>query len=196
MHSAWVFRIALQKEEVTGQTVKLEKYLAAVRQAGAEAVPVSLSLPTSEFAHWRNRSTGWCSPAAPQTSIPRVLAPPGSRNAPIRTLHREDTDFALLEHAFAENKPVLAICYGIQSLNVYLGGTLIQDIPMALGTEIEHDHENDRRPSRFTPLGSSPEPGWPNLPLAPPKRSSTARTINRSKIPGAACKSSPAPPTA
>ena len=42
---------------------------------------------------------------------------------------RERTDFALLEHSFAEHKPVLAICFGIQSLNVFLGGTLVQDIP-------------------------------------------------------------------
>ena len=38
------------------------------------------------------------------------------------------TDFALLDFAFSERIPVLAICYGIQSLNVYLGGSLIQHI--------------------------------------------------------------------
>jgi len=51
---------------------------------------------------------------------------------------RERTDFALLAHAFAQHKPVLAICYGIQSLNVYLGGSLVQDIPSEVSSGIQH----------------------------------------------------------
>ena len=43
--------------------------------------------------------------------------------------NRDGTDAAILKHAFASVKPVLAICYGCQALNVFLGGTLIQDIP-------------------------------------------------------------------
>jgi len=41
---------------------------------------------------------------------------------------------------------VLAICYGIQSLNVFLGGSLIQDIPTQLGTKICHSPEEDELP--------------------------------------------------
>ena len=44
--------------------------------------------------------------------------------------HRDGTDAAILDHAIAAGKPVLAICYGCQALNVYLGGTLYQDIPI------------------------------------------------------------------
>jgi putative glutamine amidotransferase len=56
---------------------------------------------------------------------------------------REKTDWALLKHAFAEEKPVLAICYGIQSLNVFLGGTLVQhisigDVSSEVKTTIPH----------------------------------------------------------
>ena len=50
-------------------------------------------------------------------------------------------DVALLDHALAAAKPVLAICYGTQLLNVYLKGTLRQDIPSELNTEIAHDRE-------------------------------------------------------
>jgi len=59
---------------------------------------------------------------------------------------RERTDFTLLEHALITCKPVLAICYGIQSLNVFLGGSLIQDIPTELGTTICHSPEEEDLP--------------------------------------------------
>jgi putative glutamine amidotransferase len=51
---------------------------------------------------------------------------------------REETDRAILQHAFSEKKPVLAICYGCQLLNVYLGGTLIQDVRAETGTRTPH----------------------------------------------------------
>ena len=41
---------------------------------------------------------------------------------------KDDTDFLVLEAAEKFNLPVFAICFGMQSLNVYRGGTLIQDI--------------------------------------------------------------------
>jgi putative glutamine amidotransferase len=48
---------------------------------------------------------------------------------------RDDVDGALLEYAYANKKPVLGICYGLQSLNVYRSGTLIQHIPDFLPQE-------------------------------------------------------------
>jgi len=42
---------------------------------------------------------------------------------------RDDFEFTLLSAALAADVPVLAICRGIQVLNVGLGGTLYQDIP-------------------------------------------------------------------
>jgi putative glutamine amidotransferase len=59
---------------------------------------------------------------------------------------RERTDFTLLEQAMTTGKPLLAICYGIQSLNVFLGGSLVQDIPSELGAEICHSPEEDELP--------------------------------------------------
>jgi len=52
---------------------------------------------------------------------------------------RDQTDFFLLQTALERKIPVLAICYGIQSLNVFLGGSLIQDIPTSMDTRIRHN---------------------------------------------------------
>jgi putative glutamine amidotransferase len=41
---------------------------------------------------------------------------------------REIADRVMLDHAAETAKPVLGICYGIQLLNVWRGGTLIQDL--------------------------------------------------------------------
>ena len=43
--------------------------------------------------------------------------------------------------ALKMNKPVFAICRGIQALNVALGGSLYQDIPTQYGREIIHSME-------------------------------------------------------
>lgn len=52
---------------------------------------------------------------------------------------REKMDFVLLESAFRRRIPVLAVCFGIQSLNVFCGGSLIQDIPESVGTDVRHN---------------------------------------------------------
>jgi putative glutamine amidotransferase len=51
---------------------------------------------------------------------------------------RDKMDFFLLNIALRRKIPVLAICFGIQSLNVFFGGTLIQDSPAAVDTPIKH----------------------------------------------------------
>ncbi|MBI4483398.1 MAG: gamma-glutamyl-gamma-aminobutyrate hydrolase family protein [Acidobacteria bacterium] len=51
---------------------------------------------------------------------------------------KDEVDCLLLESAFDAGRPLLGICYGIQILNVFLGGTLYQDLPTARPSEIAH----------------------------------------------------------
>ena len=46
---------------------------------------------------------------------------------------RDELDFALLEEARRDGVPVLAICRGLQVVNVAIGGTLVQDVPTQNG---------------------------------------------------------------
>lgn len=51
---------------------------------------------------------------------------------------RDEFEFALLQAALAHDLPVLAICRGIQVLNVALGGTLYQDVADQYDDTITH----------------------------------------------------------
>jgi putative glutamine amidotransferase len=57
---------------------------------------------------------------------------------------RDATEASLIREARERGMPVLAICRGIQMLNVALGGTLVQDIPSQCDTRISHDEESAR----------------------------------------------------
>jgi putative glutamine amidotransferase len=59
-------------------------------------------------------------------------------------VERDTTEASLVEAAKARGTPVLAICRGIQMLNVALGGTLVQDIPSQIGTTVAHDEDTPR----------------------------------------------------
>jgi len=117
-------------------------YLHAVQQAGG--VPVLL--PPSSRRHPSSGScavsTRSCSPAA-ATSI----RPPSARRRTRRCTRsrprgtrskRSDADRA------REKDSLLAICRGIQVLNVALGGSLHQDVATEPGTQIQHSQKEAR----------------------------------------------------
>jgi putative glutamine amidotransferase len=64
------------------------------------------------------------------------------------TPERDEMELALAEWAVNEGKPLLAICRGIQVLNVALGGSLYQDIQAQAPGAINHtwypDYPRDR----------------------------------------------------
>jgi putative glutamine amidotransferase len=133
-------------EEAANQRSKIDKYLHAVEGAGGEAVLISLVSGTETVKREAEDLD-----AVVLTGSPADVdaAHYGAKRHPAAAdpdAARERTDFALLEHALAAGKPVLAICYGIQSLNVFLGGSLIQDIPTELGKKICHSPEEDELP--------------------------------------------------
>src|ERR1043166_192822 len=57
---------------------------------------------------------------------------------------RDQCELALAREAAARRLPTLAICRGVQVLNVALGGTLIQDLPSEVGSSVDHDAEGRR----------------------------------------------------
>ncbi len=128
-------------EEAKRITTKLQFYFGSVEEAGGEPVPISLQLPANQFAAQIADLDAFVLPGGPADVSPALYGAPHHKKTHEADANREKTDFAILEHAFSSGKPVLAICYGCQSLNVRLGGTLYQDIASELHTEIEHSRE-------------------------------------------------------
>jgi putative glutamine amidotransferase len=80
-----------------------------------------------------------------------VVAHPSVESIP----ERDALEFTLLEWALADGLPVLAICRGIQVLNVALGGTLYQDLPHDRPLHPAHDQ------MQATPPVPRPQPSHP-----------------------------------
>ena len=133
-----------RKEELRGDFAKIRPYIEALQKAGAEPVVISLGLTADHLDKIADSLDAVLLPGSPADVDPGRFGAKRHPECADADPDRERTDFGLLEHAFSEHKPVLAICYGIQSLNVFLSGTLLQDIPSELQTSTTHDWDNER----------------------------------------------------
>ena len=120
-------------------------YAAAVEQAGGEAVEVPLGLAAAELQAIAESCTGFCLPGSPADVNPAYYGAEVDPATSPADPAREAYDFFMLEHAQRHGKPVLAICFGVQSLNAWRGGTLVQDLlPMpvnhAAGSKVAVAH--------------------------------------------------------
>lgn len=103
---------------IWGEAARYENYRRAVEAAGGQAL---FGLETE--------------PAADALLLPGGgdLEPwrYGEENTASRGLEpeRDAAELALLDRFTAAGKPVLGICRGLQTINVFFGGTLLQDIP-------------------------------------------------------------------
>ena len=129
------------EEEEKRITKKLDYYFESVKQAQAEPYAISLGFTPDQLFGQISDLDAFVLPGAPADVNPALYGAVRHAKAHEADASREKTDFAILEHAFAAGKPVLAICYGCQSLNVCLGGSLYQDIASELHTSIEHSKE-------------------------------------------------------
>jgi len=124
-------------EETTVNLAKTKNYQDAVRAAGGEPVLLSLQRP-QELQELLASLDAFVLPGSPADVAPAEYGEVNRGKSEPPDSQRENTDRAILKHAFSEKKPVLAICYGCQLLNVYLGGTLIQDLREETDTPIAH----------------------------------------------------------
>jgi putative glutamine amidotransferase len=125
------------EEEASNNLPKIKNYEDAVIKAGGEAVRLPLRDPV-KLQELLPSLDAFVLPGSPADVEPGEYGAEDRGLSEPADLPREETDRAILKHAFSEKKPVLAICYGCQLLNVYLGGTLIQDLRAETGTATPH----------------------------------------------------------
>jgi len=116
----------------------LPQYIAAIRSAGAVATVIPLHERQDRVAKLLAGVQGVLLPGSGYDLDPQAY---GETRIP--ACNDPDTDRAavdelVLQDAFNLHKPILAICYGTQALNVWRNGSLIQDLSSAGKTEVNH----------------------------------------------------------
>jgi putative glutamine amidotransferase len=129
-------------EEAAGNNTKHAEYCAAVQNAGGDPIAISLQLGDAELNKLALTLDAYVFPGSPADVDPALYGTAKNPKCGDADPAREKTDYALLDDAFANAKPVLAICYGAQILNVKLGGTLYQDIESELPTAMNHTKDD------------------------------------------------------
>jgi putative glutamine amidotransferase len=113
---------------------KMPDYVESVRLSGGDAWELSYANPVDEVV---------ASCAGLLLTGGADVAPEyygEARHATVTDVEgaRDEYEIALIRAALAANLPVLAICRGLQVMNVAAGGSLIQDIPSQVGTAVSH----------------------------------------------------------
>lgn len=113
----------------------IPQYERAVALAGGQALRVPLDVSPADIRKLAQSCDAVLLPGSNADVDPAKFRQERAPRTARADALREETDFLLLEDAYAKHKPVLCICYGLQSLNVFRGGSLVQHIPDFLPEE-------------------------------------------------------------
>jgi putative glutamine amidotransferase len=114
----------------------LPQYLTAINRSGGEPVVIDTTLPAAEVRKLAESCDGVVLPGSPADVDTALYGQPRDPATARPDPPRDAVDHILLEDAERHGKPVLGICYGLQSLNVWRGGSLVQDL-----TPVPVNHE-------------------------------------------------------
>ena len=110
----------------------LPQYEEAVRGAGGEPVRIELDQTPAQVMKQIERCDAVLLPGSRADVDPREYNADRHEKTASADAKRHVVDGLLLQDAYNLHKPVLGICYGLQSLNVHRAGTLVQHIESAI----------------------------------------------------------------
>ncbi len=113
----------------------LPQYEQAIETAGGEPVRIPLDQTPTELKPLIAGCTAVVLPGSPADVDPGKYAAAPDPKTAAADPRRDEVDELLLQDAYNLRKPVLAICYGLQLLNVYRKGSLVQHIESTVNHE-------------------------------------------------------------
>lgn len=113
----------------------LPQYERAVEAAGGIPVRIPLDEPRSEVLKQIEACDAVLLPGSRADVDPVKYGAARDPNTADADQKRDSVDELLLEDAYQQRKPVLGICYGLQMLNVYRKGSLVQHIESPINHE-------------------------------------------------------------
>ena len=117
----------------------LPQYVRAIELAGGEAVPIPLDGSGPNLDRLIDSCDGVLLPGSRADVLPEKYGAERDPKTADADLPRDAVDELLLKNAYASRKPILGICYGLQTLNVHRAGSLVQHI------ESQTNHEAGRK---------------------------------------------------
>jgi len=125
----------------------IPQYEHAVRLAGGEPIRIGLGQSSEQVRKLLEHCDGVLLPGSKADVDPARFHAARSPHTAAADPQRDIVDNLLLDDAYRNRKPILGICYGLQSLNVYRAGSLIQHIPDFLPeeTRAKVDHEAGKK---------------------------------------------------
>lgn len=141
MNSSSKPRIAIPQPhsspDYTGK--RLRDYVAPIESAGGEAVVIPLDLSPSAQAQKIKTCDGVLLPGSPADVDPEKFDEARNPHTAPADFPRDAADELLLQDAYNMRKPVFGICYGVQSLNVWRTGKLVQHIQSKIKHEVKRE---------------------------------------------------------
>jgi putative glutamine amidotransferase len=113
----------------------LPQYERAVEQAGGEPVRIPLDPTIAEVQKLAQHCDAVLLPGSRADVDPEKYLAARDPKTADADWPRDTIDQFLLQDAYQMRKPVLGICYGLQSLNVYRSGSLVQHIESTINHE-------------------------------------------------------------
>ena len=120
-----------------------ERYVDVMTWSGALPLLIPAAGPSIDLHEVLRRLDGLLLTGSPSNVEPHLYEGGESETPDLHDPKRDATTLPLIRTAIAEGVPVLAICRGIQELNVALGGSLIQRVQTVPG---RFDHRSIRSP--------------------------------------------------
>ena len=113
-------------------------YVTAIERAGGRAILLPVSHNEESVDSFIDMCDGFVLPGGPDIEPVRYGEKKNSDKCFDTVPERDEFEFFVFPRILASGKPMLGICRGSQLMNTALGGTLYQDIPTEVASEVAH----------------------------------------------------------